>query len=177
MVTFYFDTSAIVKRYRKEIGSEILDKIFEVEEHGLAVSFWTILEFTVAFSARMRRKKLSRHVFNTAISRFLKDVLDTFAITSVNDELIASATPLAIKHNLPSADCLQLASALNLSARNPLSYSFCLSSSGVNTLFLRAGILMKCSLFLVNRTSERVTKQDAAMAWSWYSIGYPSVIK
>jgi len=114
MVTFYFDTSAMVKRYHEEVGSEILDKIFEFKEHGFAVSFWTILEFTVAFSARMRRKELSRDAFNTVVSRFLKDVLDTFAVTSVNDELIASATPLAIKHNLPSADCLQLASALNL---------------------------------------------------------------
>jgi len=114
MVTFYFDTSAIVKRYHKELGSEVLDKIFEAKEHGFALSFWTILEFTVVFSARMRRKTLSRHAFNTVISRFLKDVLDMFAVTSVTDELIASATPLAIKHNLPSADCLQLASALNL---------------------------------------------------------------
>ena len=114
MVTFYFDTSAIVKRYRKEVGSDILDKIFEFKEHGLAVSFWSLLEFTVAFSAKMRRKELSRDAFNAVISRFLKDVLDTLAVTTVNDELIASATPLAIKHNLPSADCLQLASALNL---------------------------------------------------------------
>ena len=62
MVTFYFDTSAIVKRYRKEVGSDILDKIFEFKEHGLAVSFWSLLEFTVAFSAKMRRK--DRSIFN-----------------------------------------------------------------------------------------------------------------
>jgi predicted nucleic acid-binding protein len=29
MVTLYFDTSAIVKRYHKEKGSDTLDKIFE----------------------------------------------------------------------------------------------------------------------------------------------------
>jgi len=32
MITFYFDTSAIVKRYHKEIGSDILDKIFELKD-------------------------------------------------------------------------------------------------------------------------------------------------
>jgi predicted nucleic acid-binding protein len=31
MVTFYFDTSALVKRYRKEVGSDILDKISELK--------------------------------------------------------------------------------------------------------------------------------------------------
>lgn len=55
-----------------------------------------------------------REAFNTVVSRFLKDVLERFAIASVNDELAASAVPLAIKHALPSADCLQLASVINL---------------------------------------------------------------
>jgi len=114
MVTFYLDTSAIVKRYHKEKGSEVLDRIFGFEEHELATSYWTVLEFIVAFSARTRRKELSKDAFNMVISRFLRDVLDKFAITSVNDELVASATPLAIKHSLPSADCLQLASIISL---------------------------------------------------------------
>lgn len=58
MVHFYFDTSAIVKRYRKEVGSEVLDEIFELKEHGFIISFLTILEFIVAFSTRVRRKEL-----------------------------------------------------------------------------------------------------------------------
>ena len=33
MATFYFDTSAIVKRYHKEPGSEVLDKISELKGH------------------------------------------------------------------------------------------------------------------------------------------------
>jgi len=118
MVTFYFDTSAVVKRYHEERGSEILDKIFELKEQGFATSMWTILEFVVAFSARMRRKRLSREAFNMVVSHFLKDTLDRFVISSVNDELVATATSLAVKHSLPSADCLQLASAIHL--RNAL---------------------------------------------------------
>lgn len=76
--------------------------------------FWSILELIVAFSIRMRGGELSGKAFNVVVSCFLKDILDRFAITSVNDELVASATPLAVKHALPSADCLQLASATNL---------------------------------------------------------------
>ncbi|MEM2122414.1 MAG: type II toxin-antitoxin system VapC family toxin [Candidatus Bathyarchaeia archaeon] len=114
MTTFYFDTSAIVKRYRKELGSEVIDEIFELKEHAFTISFWSILEFMVAFSTRTRKKALSREAFNAVVSRFLKDVLDRFAMTSVDDELIASAAPLAVKHALPSADCLQLANAINL---------------------------------------------------------------
>ncbi len=114
MATFYFDTSAIVKRYHKELGTDVLDKIFELKEHGFAISFWTLLEFIVAFSARKRRGQLSREAFNMTVSRFLRDVLERFTIISVNDEIVASAIPLAIRHALPSADCLQLAGAISL---------------------------------------------------------------
>lgn len=47
-------------------------------------------------------------------SLFLKEAISRFAITGVNDELVASATLIAAKHALPSADCLQLASAISL---------------------------------------------------------------
>jgi len=114
MATFYFDTSAVVKRYHKELGTDVLDKIFELKEHGFAASFWTLLEFIVAFSTRKRRGQLSREAFNMTVSRFLRDVLERFTIISVNDEIVASAIPLAIRHALPSADCLQLAGAINL---------------------------------------------------------------
>jgi predicted nucleic acid-binding protein len=114
MATFYFDTSAIVKRYHKEIGSEILDRIFELKGHAFAISFWCILEFTVVFSNKLRKGELSREAFNAAISLFFRDVLERFIVVSVDDELVASAVSLAVKHALPSADCLQLASAINL---------------------------------------------------------------
>jgi len=114
MVIFYFDTSALVKRYHEEIGSKILDKIFEIEKYELVILYWTVLEFVVAFSSLKRRKEISNESFSMIISRFLKDTLDKFTVTGVNDELIALATPMAIKYALPSADCVQLAGAINL---------------------------------------------------------------
>ncbi len=114
MVVFYFDTSAIVKRYHKELGSEVVDRLFEAEGHGLAISFWTVLEFTVVLSARRRRKQISDEVFNATIARFLKDVLDRFTIRAVDDEAVASAIQVAMKYGLPSADCLQLATSIEL---------------------------------------------------------------
>jgi len=86
MVTFYFDTSAIVKRYHREMGSEVLDKVFGLKEHEFVTSYWTVLEFTVAFSARMRRKALSKNAFNVVMSRFLRDVLDDFTIARARQQ-------------------------------------------------------------------------------------------
>jgi predicted nucleic acid-binding protein len=75
----FLNTSAIIKRYHKEIGSDVLDRIFKLKA-GFVTSFWTVLEFVVAFSFMVRRKELSREVFNTVISLFLKEVLDMFII-------------------------------------------------------------------------------------------------
>ncbi|MEM2998265.1 MAG: type II toxin-antitoxin system VapC family toxin [Thermoproteota archaeon] len=72
MIAFYFDTSALIKRYRKEAGSEVLDKVFKLEEHGFTTCFWTILEFIVAFSARRRKGELSGEAFNMLVSSFSK---------------------------------------------------------------------------------------------------------
>jgi len=114
MVTFYFDTSAIVKRYRKEQGSELLDKMFNLKEKRFATSLWTVLEFISAFSRLAKGGLISNNAFKKVVSRFLKDVRDIFMVISVNDELVALATSLATKHSLASADSLHLAALLTL---------------------------------------------------------------
>ncbi len=63
---------------------------------------------------REKRKLLSEEAFRVTLARFLKDVSDKFTIRSVSDELVASAILIANKHALPSADCLQLTSVLEL---------------------------------------------------------------
>jgi len=35
MVIFFFDTSAVVKRYNRDAGSEVGDKILQFENHEL----------------------------------------------------------------------------------------------------------------------------------------------
>ena len=49
---FYLDTSAFVKRYVEEPGSELIDKIFNNAYRGrttLALSYWNIGEAAVVF--------------------------------------------------------------------------------------------------------------------------------
>ncbi len=49
---YYLDTSALVKRYVKEPGSEVVDKIYAKAYRGIAViaiSYWNIAEAAVVF--------------------------------------------------------------------------------------------------------------------------------
>ena len=47
MAVFYLDTSALVKRYKTEEGSDIIDYLYDnlPKGHSLATSFLTVLEF------------------------------------------------------------------------------------------------------------------------------------
>ena len=56
---YYLDTSALVKRYVKEPGSEIVDRIYTKAYRGLAViaaSYWNITEAAVVFDKYERRQ-------------------------------------------------------------------------------------------------------------------------
>jgi hypothetical protein len=48
MILCYFDTSALVKRYHTELGTEIVDGLFGLPGVGLITSLWTVLEFIAA---------------------------------------------------------------------------------------------------------------------------------
>jgi len=115
MLHLYFDTSAIVKRYHQEKGSIVIDRIFSSKvKKSFATSYWTVLEFAVAFTAKRERKQISKKAFNIAMASFLKELTDLFTIRSVDDDIVAAAIPYAIKHGLASADSLHLATVLEL---------------------------------------------------------------
>ena len=71
-MVFYLDTPALVKRYRKEAGSEVLDKVFKLEKHAFASCFWTVLESVVAFSARRRKGEMWGKPSTCLFQGFLK---------------------------------------------------------------------------------------------------------
>jgi len=117
----YFDTSAIVKRYHTELGTEIVDGLFELPGVGLITSLWTVLEFIAALSAKKKRKELSAHALGAAISDFSKEIEDRFTLRELESNYLWSAARLALDHGLTSADSYHLATALdclNLTSRS-----------------------------------------------------------
>jgi predicted nucleic acid-binding protein len=112
---FYFDTSALVKRYHPEKGSPVVDRIIEAKgRRGLITSYWTVLEFAIAFSWKRTRKEISDRALNVAVGNFLKELTELFTVRSVDDDLITAAIPCGFQHRLSSADALHLATAIEL---------------------------------------------------------------
>jgi len=117
MTSYYIDTSALVKRYRVEQGTAVIDNLLHnpTQEDRYFTSFLTVLEFT---SSILRLAKGSYIKENTAaemIARFRRDLSEMFQIWPVDDEVLSTSIGMVEKHLLRSADAIHLATAAVIS--------------------------------------------------------------
>jgi predicted nucleic acid-binding protein len=119
MSLYFFDTSALVKRYHVEIGSEKVDEIFNDPAGAFAIANITIAEFASAFTRKLHEGVISEDDFRACLSEFSKDMISSFWIIDIERSHINKSISLIIKHNMGTLDSLQLAVFLNLSSINP----------------------------------------------------------
>ncbi len=115
MTIFYLDTSALVKRYKTEEGSDIIDYLFDnlPKGHSLATSFLTVLEFVSAIRRLLKGNRISKDDFETIISTFSQE-LEPFLIRSIEDNVVAEALNKVVSHALKSADSIHLSTVVEL---------------------------------------------------------------
>lgn len=117
MPTFYLDTSALLKRYKTEEGSPVIEQLFALLEkpaNKAAISFLTVLEVIASGRRLLKGELISEDEFSELIREFLADVRRYFVLRGLDAKLFARAIDLALAHALRTADALQLATALNL---------------------------------------------------------------
>ena len=116
MPVFYLDTSAMVKRYRSEPGTEAIDRLFgdPRAETRFYTSFLTTLELTSSILRLVRGRQLSRSVADNALARFRQDSQETIRVWPLTDSIVNSAVALVEQHQLRSADAIHLATAASI---------------------------------------------------------------
>ncbi|MFH0933555.1 MAG: type II toxin-antitoxin system VapC family toxin [Nitrospirota bacterium] len=120
MPAYFFDTSALVKRYHVEEGSEKVDEIFNDPEGIFAIASITIAEFTSVFARKLNEGIISEDDLRICLSEFSKDMISSFGIVDLGRNHINKSIPLILKYNLRTLDSLQLATFLDLSHLNPI---------------------------------------------------------
>ena len=123
MVNAYFlDTSALVKRYVPEIGSDwILSITDPATDNHLAISQITWVEVHSAFARRLRDRSLSAERFDLIVQKVREDFENEYRVIDVDRTLIETATELVMQHPLRAYDSVQLASALRFQSTTLLS--------------------------------------------------------
>ncbi len=112
---YFFDTSALLKRYQAEAGTDLVNAIFESPECYLYVSSFTLLETVSALDRKSQEKLLSQDNLSVILERFWADLkTERKAIVEIHDSHLKLAKNLILAHHLRPPDALILAQSLIL---------------------------------------------------------------
>lgn len=115
----YLDSSSIVKRYIEEVGSQVVDVVYEKAEAAklrFVFSIWNAGEVLGVFDKYLSRGVLSEDAFKTALSDFLSESikmarLGSLHILPITTKSLTESWLLILKHHLYMADALQVSTS------------------------------------------------------------------
>lgn len=114
MAGFFCDSSAIVKRYVKETGSEYVEQLAETGNGNLILlARITQVEVVAAITRKARGGHTTSIDAETAIAAFEYDLLNTYYRIEITSPVLDSAMDLAKRYGLRGYDAVQLATALD----------------------------------------------------------------
>ena len=118
MGVFYLDTSALVKLYVREPGTEQMLRLADpAGGHTLALLGLTRVEFRSAVRQRERAGDLAHDIAARLIDSLEEHLANFFVVQPLTDLVIQEAAALLDRHALRAYDAVQLAGCLMLRAR------------------------------------------------------------
>ena len=114
MTYYFFDSSALIKRYHAEIGTDKIDEIIEQQNNEIIISSLALSEVTSAFNRKKHEGKINPDLFTDILIEFYREVLDKFTMISLDDSLLSQSMELILNRNLRTLDSLQLSAALSI---------------------------------------------------------------
>jgi predicted nucleic acid-binding protein len=112
---FFFDTSALVKRFSQETGTAwVIDLIRPASGHIIYLATIASVEVVSAITRRTRGGHITTAAAKKALTRFHRSFLRRYVVVEINPPLISRATTLAETYALRGYDAVQLAAALTI---------------------------------------------------------------
>lgn len=114
MSHYYFDSSALVKRYVIEDGTDWVQVLCRDEANTVYTARNSAAEIVAAFFLRARTGSISADTAQNVVRQFKIDIQSQYQIVEITESVVNSAMDLAEKHGLRGYDSVQLAAALAL---------------------------------------------------------------
>jgi predicted nucleic acid-binding protein len=117
MLLFYVDASAILKRYTPELGTPVVNHLFEQAGPERLIILQIGIAEVVSILVRKRNDgRLTQAVYAQALTEFATEIVNEPAVRkmSVGRAEITGALPLIQAHSINATDGLVLRSALDL---------------------------------------------------------------
>lgn len=122
--SFFFDTSALIKLYHQEIGTERVDEIFRQVGNPIIISELATVELYSTMARKVRTREITPQAQEETLRNFEEDCTQRFVIDPLGGSVIQKAKELLQKHGntkvLRSLDSLQLGACLIVRAREEL---------------------------------------------------------
>lgn len=116
MQVYYFDSSAIVKRYISEVGSSWVVTITDtIAGNDILISLLARVEVSAAIFKKQREGSISVAGAASAVTDFINDFGSQYQPIEITVKLVERAADLAHSHALRGYDAVQLAAALESS--------------------------------------------------------------
>ncbi len=111
MVTYYLDTSAMLKQYVNEIGSDWQRRTLSRDAVIVATQL-LIVEVASALNRRVREGTVDHHDYARLSGRFRDDCRDVYQLVVLDDAIVNMAYALLERHPLRAYDAVHLATAI-----------------------------------------------------------------
>ena len=118
----YFDSSALVKRYVEETGTNSVKSILSTGEE-IATSKLTYPEILSALMRKHRAGEIAKKLLQDIVARFERDWYHILVLEFHND-LLQIVKFLIEKHPIKAADAIHLSSALWLKLSSKIDVTF-----------------------------------------------------
>lgn len=115
MNTFYADSSALVKRYVDETGSELVRRLCDSNQGNIiAMSDVGVVEMAAALASKQQLGHFSKAVRDALVQDVQNDVAAAYWMMPITSAILESAVQLTQIYKLRGYDAVHLACALAL---------------------------------------------------------------
>src|SRR5205809_7805255 len=114
MPLYYLDTSALLKRYRTENGTDVLDALFSTRSRDelFITSHFTAVEVESTAARALKGRVLNKKARAVLLVLFANDLENCLILLPVSTIRLSEAAAVARKYSLRASDALHLATAL-----------------------------------------------------------------
>jgi predicted nucleic acid-binding protein len=114
MTTYYLDSSALVKRYAIEVGTEWVRTLCEQGDDVIAVALFGLAEVAAAVNGKRRGGAIDAATSDAILNDLKADAVVQYSLLDVDQFVVDEAIDLTSRHRLRGYDAIHLACALRL---------------------------------------------------------------
>lgn len=142
MASYYFDTSALLKFYIQEEGSEVVAGLMQnIGNDRTSILDITLLELRSAVRRRERQADMSEREANRIIDKIQKDETLVYLVQSLDSSVTEEAVRILDTHPLKTLDALQLAGCLIISRSMSEPLTFVCADTRLNSAARLEGLV------------------------------------